>query len=183
MTVVNNKLKSVWEEVVMTCFKIISQNLPGGTEENHKTSEQLAFRLWFKHWTQSRSGNPSIAIMYGKKVRVQFGMAKEKLRHIITFFPTNPIFIIWRGKIVKMCKTTIPKGIYPQNSVIYNKYWNFHQLCDIVQRSGRLGTVHRYYQICMWYATIKTWEVKHLSAIVRTLDTFYVIAMKLGNVT
>jgi hypothetical protein len=32
----NEKLERMWKAVVMTYFKIVSWNFPGGTEENHR---------------------------------------------------------------------------------------------------------------------------------------------------
>jgi hypothetical protein len=34
--IVNNELKRMWKEVVMAKFKVLSQHLPVGTEENHE---------------------------------------------------------------------------------------------------------------------------------------------------
>jgi hypothetical protein len=31
----DDELGRTWEEVVITCFKVLSQHLPGRTEENH----------------------------------------------------------------------------------------------------------------------------------------------------
>jgi hypothetical protein len=33
---VNNELERMWKEAVMAKFKVLSQHLPGRTEENHK---------------------------------------------------------------------------------------------------------------------------------------------------
>jgi len=33
---INNKLKYMWKETVMAYFKVLSQHLNGGTEENHE---------------------------------------------------------------------------------------------------------------------------------------------------
>jgi hypothetical protein len=34
---VNNELKGVWKEVVVTYLKVLPQNILGGTEENYET--------------------------------------------------------------------------------------------------------------------------------------------------
>jgi hypothetical protein len=36
MVIMNNELERKWEEVVVAYFKVLSQHLPGGTEENTK---------------------------------------------------------------------------------------------------------------------------------------------------
>jgi hypothetical protein len=33
---VDNEIERMWKEAVVACFKVISQYLPGGTEENHE---------------------------------------------------------------------------------------------------------------------------------------------------
>jgi hypothetical protein len=45
--IANSELEMIWEEVVIACFKILSQNVAGGTEENHRhlNSEQPVPRL------------------------------------------------------------------------------------------------------------------------------------------
>jgi hypothetical protein len=32
----NNELERIWKEVVMVEFKVLSQHVPGGTEEDHE---------------------------------------------------------------------------------------------------------------------------------------------------
>jgi hypothetical protein len=32
----NDKFERIWKEVIMAYFKMLSQYLPGGSEENHK---------------------------------------------------------------------------------------------------------------------------------------------------
>jgi hypothetical protein len=39
--IVNNELIGVWMEMVMPCFKVLFNNVPGGTEEN------LSHDSWF----------------------------------------------------------------------------------------------------------------------------------------
>jgi hypothetical protein len=34
--IVNNKLERMWKEKFVIYFKILTQNLPAGTKENHK---------------------------------------------------------------------------------------------------------------------------------------------------
>jgi len=40
----------IWEEVLLTYFKALSQNLPGGIDANHKPSVRIA-GLWAKNQT------------------------------------------------------------------------------------------------------------------------------------
>jgi hypothetical protein len=59
---VGDKFERMWEEAVVAYFKVLSRNLPGGTEENHQTFvgmaglrvEPATYRI------QSRSVNHSI---------------------------------------------------------------------------------------------------------------------------
>jgi hypothetical protein len=37
---VNNELERIWKEAVLVSFKVKSQHLPGGAEENHKNLTQ-----------------------------------------------------------------------------------------------------------------------------------------------
>jgi hypothetical protein len=34
MVTVNDELERMWKKVIMACFMVLSQNLPGGIEEN-----------------------------------------------------------------------------------------------------------------------------------------------------
>jgi hypothetical protein len=45
IALMNNAMKSIWNEIVVAYFKVLSQNLPGATGENHDTrqSEQPVF--------------------------------------------------------------------------------------------------------------------------------------------
>jgi hypothetical protein len=38
--IVNDELGRMWKEAFMACFNILSQNLTGGTEENHRNLSQ-----------------------------------------------------------------------------------------------------------------------------------------------
>jgi hypothetical protein len=42
---VNKKLERVLKEAAMAYFKVLSQNLPGGTEKNHKIHSQDSWSL------------------------------------------------------------------------------------------------------------------------------------------
>jgi hypothetical protein len=44
---VNDELERMYKEVVMDCFKVWFQHLPGGTERDHKKSVKIA-----DHWTE-----------------------------------------------------------------------------------------------------------------------------------
>jgi hypothetical protein len=44
---VNDELERICKEVVVALFKVVSQNSPGGTEENLKSSVRIA-GLWAK---------------------------------------------------------------------------------------------------------------------------------------
>lgn len=37
--VVNNEFEGMWKEAVMVCFKVLSWDLPGGTEKNYEKSQ------------------------------------------------------------------------------------------------------------------------------------------------
>jgi hypothetical protein len=45
---VNNELRRTWKEVVVAYFKVLSWNLPGGTEENHEKPVRLVSGLRFE---------------------------------------------------------------------------------------------------------------------------------------
>jgi hypothetical protein len=32
---VNNEFETIWKEIAMACFNVLSNNLPGGTDKNH----------------------------------------------------------------------------------------------------------------------------------------------------
>jgi hypothetical protein len=36
---VANEVRRLWKEPVMVCFKVLSQYIPGGTEENYSTRD------------------------------------------------------------------------------------------------------------------------------------------------
>jgi hypothetical protein len=64
---VSNELERMWKEAVVV--KVLSQHLPGGTEENHEKPqyEELVSRPRFEHGTsriRSRSANHSTT-MFG----------------------------------------------------------------------------------------------------------------------
>jgi hypothetical protein len=40
----NNELKGIWKEILVAYFKVLSWNLSGGTEENHKNLQMASLR-------------------------------------------------------------------------------------------------------------------------------------------
>jgi hypothetical protein len=46
----------IWKEVVIACFKVLSQHLPGSTEENHEKPVRIV-SLWVSNLRSLRSTN------------------------------------------------------------------------------------------------------------------------------
>jgi hypothetical protein len=45
MGLINNKLERTWKEAVIAQFKVLTQHLPGETEENHKTLDSQTAKI------------------------------------------------------------------------------------------------------------------------------------------
>jgi hypothetical protein len=78
--VASNELETMWKEAVLACFKVLSNNSPAGTDENH---EEPQLR-WSVPWLKIKSGTSNSHV---RNVQVCTRVSEE---HV------TPIFMLER---------------------------------------------------------------------------------------